>query len=127
IDRFSARQLLPFTLLPLTTACFVLALFHAPLSAFIFMTLVGLSNGFNGTLVGALWPEVYGTRHMGAIRAVAFSCMVFASAAGPGLTGWLIDLGIPFDLQVLGMGLYCLVFCVVLALTARAYRIGEQS
>lgn len=127
IDRFSARQALPFTLLPLTCACFVLALYHAPVAAFIFMTLVGLSNGFNGTMVGALWPEVYGTRHMGAIRAVAFSCMVFASAAGPGLIGWLIDLGIAFDLQVLAMGCYCLTMCAVLALTARAYRRSEQT
>lgn len=127
IDRFSARQLLPFTLLPLTLACFVLAQFHAPLAAFIFMSLVGISNGFNSTLVGALWPEVYGTRHMGAIRAVAFSLMVFASAAGPGLIGWLIDLGIAFDLQVIAMGLYCLGFCIVLALTARAYRTSQQT
>lgn len=122
IDRYSARQLLPFTLVPLTLGCTVLATWHAPLAAFVFMSLVGISNGFNGTLVGALWPEVYGTRHMGAIRAVAFSLMVFASAAGPGLVGWLIDLGIAFDRQVIAMGLYCLVFCLVLALTARAYR-----
>ncbi|MCK7614264.1 MFS transporter [Roseibium sediminicola] len=127
IDRFSARQLLPFTLVPLTVACLVLAGFHAPLSAFIFMSLVGISNGFNGTLVGALWPEVYGTRHMGAVRAVAFSLMVFASAAGPGLIGWLIDLGIAFDLQVIAMGLYCLGFCLVLALTSRAYHSASLS
>lgn len=104
IDRFSARQLLPFTLVPLTLACFVLANFHAPAAAFVFMLLVGISNGFNSTLVGALWPEVYGTRHMGAIRSVAFSVMVFASAAGPGLVGWLIDKGVSFDLQVMAMG-----------------------
>jgi len=127
IDRFSARQLLPFTLVPLTLACFVLAQVHAPVAAFIFLGLVGISNGFNGTLVGAFWPEAYGTRHMGAIRAVAFSVMVFASAAGPGLVGWLIDIGVPFDLQVMAMGVYCLIFCGVLALTARAYREGAQS
>jgi MFS family permease len=127
IDRFSARQLLPFTLVPLTIACFVLANFHAPGAAFVFMLLVGISNGFNSTLVGAFWPEVYGTRHMGAIRSVAFSIMVFASAAGPGLVGWLIDLGVEFDSQVTAMGLYCLVYCAVLALVARAYRNEPQS
>ncbi|WP_428650411.1 MFS transporter [Roseibium sp.] len=125
IDRFSARRLLPFTLLPLTLACFVLAGLHAPASAFVFMALVGISNGFNGTLVGAFWPEVYGTRHMGAIRSVAFAFMVFASAAGPGLVGWLIDRGVAFDLQVSTMGLYCLIYCVLLALVARAYRSAQ--
>jgi len=127
IDRFSARQLLPFTLVPLTIACFVLATFHAPAAAFVFMLLVGISNGFNSTLVGAFWPEVYGTRHMGAIRSVAFSAMVFASAAGPGLVGWLIDLGVAFDSQVIAMGLYCVFFSGILALVARAYRRGLHS
>ncbi|POF28857.1 MFS transporter [Roseibium marinum] len=125
IDRFSARRLLPFTLIPLSLACLVLAQYHAPLSAFIFMGLIGISNGFNSTLVSSFWPEVYGTRHMGAIRASAFSVMVFASAAGPGLVGWLIDIGVPFDMQVRAMGLYCLIFCAVLALVARAYRERE--
>ncbi|WP_236042348.1 MFS transporter [Roseibium aggregatum] len=127
IDRFSARQLLPFTLVPLSLGCFVLGLVHAPAAAFIFMALVGISNGFNSTMVGALWPEVYGTRHMGAIRSVAFAIMVFASAAGPGLVGWLIDLGVAFDLQIFGMGLYCVLFCAVLAAAARAYRPIEYS
>jgi len=127
IDRFSARQLLPFTLVPLSLGCLVLAYVHAPAAAFVFMALVGISNGFNSTMVGALWPEVYGTRHMGAIRAVAFSIMVFASAAGPGLVGWLIDLGVAFDYQILSMGLYCIVFCAVLAAAARAYRPREHS
>ncbi|MCX2723222.1 MFS transporter [Roseibium salinum] len=127
IDRFSARQLLPFTLMPLTVGCFVLANYHAPAAAFIFMALVGISNGFNSTLVGAFWPEVYGTRHMGAIRSVAFSMMVFASAAGPGLIGWLIDLNVPFDRQVTGMALYCVAFIAVLTLMSRAYRSNALS
>ncbi len=127
IDRFSARQLLPYTLMPLCVACFVLANVDAQISAFVFLGLVGIGNGFNGTLVGAFWPEVYGTRHMGAIRAVAFSIMVFASAAGPGLVGWLIDIGVSFDAQVTAMGIYCLVFAAVLALAARAYRSDQHS
>ncbi|MET1415058.1 MFS transporter [Roseibium sp. HPY-6] len=121
IDRFSARQLLPYALLPLALACLVLAHFEAQVAAFVFLGLVGISHGFNGTLVGAFWPEVYGTMHMGAIRAVAFSIMVFASAAGPGLVGWLIDIGVAFDSQIVGMGLYCLVFSSVLAAMSRAY------
>lgn len=121
IDRFSARQLLPYALIPLTLACLVLANFYAQVAAFVFLGLVGISHGFNGTLVGAFWPEVYGTRHMGAIRAVAFSIMVFASAAGPGLVGWLIDIGVAFDTQIIAMGLYCLLFTGVLAAMSRAY------
>ncbi len=121
VDRFTARRLLPFTLMPLALACTVLAVFHAPAAAFVFMALAGISNAFNSTLVGALWPEIYGSRHFGSIRAVAFAIMVFSSAAGPGLTGWLIDIGVSFDYQVFAMGSYCLAMCVVLAFVARAY------
>jgi len=127
IDRFSARQLLPMTLIPLTLACLVVTMVHAPFAAFVFMGLIGISNGFNGTLVGAFWPEVYGTRHMGAIRSVAFAFMVFASAGGPGLVGWLLDLGVSFDLQIGIMGFYCLVYSGVLVLMARAYCPLQQS
>lgn len=121
VDRFSARVLLPFALVPMTAACLILATFHAPVAAFLFLGLSGISNGFIGTLGGAFWPEVYGSRHLGAIRSVAFSLMVFATAAGPGLVGWLIDAGVEFDHQVLAMAAYCLVFTLVLATAARAY------
>ncbi|MEP3049335.1 MAG: MFS transporter [Roseibium sp.] len=127
IDRYSARQLLPFTLIPLSLACLVLATIHAPYAAFLFMTLVGISNGFNGTLVGALWPEVYGTRNMGAIRSAAVSIMVFATAAGPGLVGWLIDIGVDFDHQIMVMSFYCIFMCFIMAGIRRVYQRREQS
>lgn len=119
IDRFSARALMPFMLVPLTAGCIVLALVHQPAGVFAFMALLGLSNGFVATFTGALWPELYGTAHLGAIRSVVFAVMVFASALGPGLTGWLIDLSVPFDLQILGMGLYCLAMIGALTAASR--------
>ncbi|WP_439527300.1 MFS transporter [Pannonibacter sp.] len=122
IDRFTARALLPFMLVPLTAGCVVLALVHQPAGVYLFMALLGLSNGFVATFIGALWPELYGTAHLGAIRSVVFAVMVFASALGPGLTGWLIDLGVPFDLQILGMGLYCLAMIGALTAAARTLK-----
>lgn len=119
IDRISARRLLPFTLVPLGLASLVLGLVHAPAAAFVFMGLLGVSNGFTSTFAGALWPEIYGTRHIGAIRAMAFAAMVFASAAGPGLIGLLIDAGIPFDWQLLGISVYCAILSVVLTGASR--------
>ena len=54
----------------------------------------------------ALWAEIYGTQHIGAIKALVHSVMVFASAAGPGLTGILIDMGAPFPTQALYLAGY---------------------
>jgi MFS family permease len=108
IDRFSAVALLPGFLVPLAAACLVLATFEGRWSAWAFMALQGMSYGFASTLFGAVWPEVYGTRHLGSVRALVMSAGVFASAAGPGLTGLLIDLGVSYPAQILVMGVYCL-------------------
>lgn len=114
VDRFSAKRLLPFMLLPLMVASLIAAFWHALPSAFVFMAFVGVSSGFTATLMGALWPELYGTEHLGAVRSLAGSFMVFASAAGPGLFGLMIDMGISYDWQLAGMSAYCLVLSVLL-------------
>src|ERR671919_293270 len=64
IDRFSAVALLPGFLLPLSAACIVLATFTGQWSAYVFMGLLGVSYGLASTLFGAVWPEVYGVKHL---------------------------------------------------------------
>lgn len=122
IDRYSAVKLLPIFLLPLALACFVLGGFSGQWSAFAFMALLGLAYGFSSTLMGTIWPELYGTLHLGSIRAIIVSMMVFCTAAGPGLTGWLIDIGVSYPAQIIVMGLYSLVAFVVIWIVSRAYQ-----
>jgi predicted MFS family arabinose efflux permease len=59
----------------------------------------GLTQGMISPIVGALWVEMYGTAHIGAIRAVASSSLVAASALGPCLAGVLIDAGVDLEVQ----------------------------
>ena len=115
-------QLLPLFMLPLGLACFVLGAFSAPMTIVAFMILLGFSYGMTSTLFGAIWPEVYGTKHLGSLRAVTMSLMVFMSAAGPGLTGWLIDVGIPFAEQLIYMGVFCLATIVLMSIASRLYQ-----
>ncbi|EHK55030.1 MFS transporter [Allomesorhizobium alhagi] len=122
IDRFSAVALLPSFLIPLGLACLILGLFEGQWSAFAFMALLGVSWGFSSTLFGALWPEIYGTRHLGSIRALAVAIMVFASAMGPGLTGLLIDLGVSYPGQIIAMGVYCFAISLVMLQVSRRVR-----
>ncbi|GAF89019.1 unnamed protein product, partial [marine sediment metagenome] len=89
----------------------------------VFMILLGFSYGMSSTLFGAIWPEVYGTLHLGSLRAITVSLMVFMSAAGPGVTGWLIDLGVPFSTQLLYMGSFCFGAVVLMTLASHAYRV----
>ncbi|MEL6920643.1 MAG: MFS transporter [Pseudomonadota bacterium] len=119
IDRYSAVRILPTYLVPLALSCFVLAAFDAIWSAFAFMALMGISYGFSSTLFGALWPEIYGTKHLGSVRALVVAIMVFATAAGPGLTGTLIDFGVSYPAQIAAMGVYCVIMCVVMSIVSR--------
>ena len=95
------------------------------------MGLLGVSYGFSSTLFGALWPEVYGTEHLGSIRSLIVAVMVFSTAVGPGLTGALIDLGVSYPGQIFVMGVYCIAASAVLlfacgACGARRFGAGHR-
>ncbi len=122
VDRFSALRLLPFYLLPFGVGCMLLGVVDAPWVVFVFMVLYGISDGFSLTLFGSLWPEVYGVRYLGAIRAIIVAIMVFASALGPGLGGILIDSGVAFTSQIVTMGVYCILISGVLLSRTRHIR-----
>jgi MFS family permease len=62
--------------------------------------LMGVSGGGQSTIPAACWAQFFGTRHIGAIKSTVVSMMVLGSAIGPGLTGWLIDLGYSFPSQL---------------------------
>ena len=109
IDRFGAKAVLPYFLLPLSAACFALGFSGPAAWLFVVMVLLGISYGISSTLFGSLWPEIYGLANLGSIRAITVSAVVFATAAGPGLTGTLIDRGIALPVQMSFLGLYCVV------------------
>ena len=113
VDRIGPVSLLPFYLLPMALGITVIApggiAGESVGSWYLMMALIGLTQGASVTLVGALWPELYGTRNLGAIKALATSAMVFSTALGPGVTGMLIDAGISFPDQTWGFALWCLL------------------
>lgn len=119
IDRVGAIRILPFFLFPLCLACTALWGIEQSWGIFVFMAFLGVSYGISSTLFGALWPEIYGTEHLGAVRSLCVALMVLMSALGPGVTGILIDLGVAYPSQVLFMGLYCLAASVVLLFVSR--------
>ena len=122
VDRFGAIPVLPFSLLPLSTACFVLSLSGPPVMLYVAMVLLGVSYGVSSTLFGSLWPEVYGTAHLGSIRSVTVSAVVIATAAGPGLTGTMIDQGVSLPKQMLYLGGYCLLATMAMSVAAICLR-----
>lgn len=107
-DRFGPLTLLPVYLLPMAGGIAVIGPAAGVGAWFAMMALMGLTQGGAQTLLGALWPELYGTRSLGSIKALATASMVFATAIGPGITGALIDLGVAFPAQCWGLALWCL-------------------
>ena len=107
-DRIGPARLLPLFLLPLAAGTALLGAAGAPLAWLGVLALFGLTQGTAQALWGALWPELYGTRHLGAVRAMATTAMVFSTAAGPGITGLLIDAGIAFPQQTWALALWSL-------------------
>ena len=71
----------------------VLIFFNSTHSAFIFLGLIGISNGFANVLGSSTWAEIYGVKYIGSIKALTTALMVFSTAFGTALFGLLIDKG----------------------------------
>jgi MFS family permease len=93
IDRVGAQRLLPFSLMPLLASLVVLGISDAIWAPWLFLGLLGLSQGAMNATLGALWPERYGVRHIGAIRSVMQAIMVLSTALAPVALGLLLDTG----------------------------------
>lgn len=106
LDKLGTNRLMPFYLLPFILAFLLLARAESLFAAGIAMMVLGLGVGAGATLPGAFWAEHFGTRNLGGIKAMAAAVMVLGSAIGPGITGWLIDLGIAFPDQMVGIAAY---------------------
>jgi MFS family permease len=92
IDRFGAQRALPLALLPLVAGLLVLSTSSSSAGLYWYLLLTGGSLGGSGAAGGALWPERYGTRHLGAIRSVASAIMVVSTALAPVLVGLVLDI-----------------------------------
>lgn len=97
VDRHGARRALPFFPLPMAAGLLVLASFGHPLTAPAYLVLAGLSAGSGGPIAGALWAEVYGPTHLGAIRSMVSALFVLSTAASPVLMGRWIDRGVTME------------------------------
>jgi MFS family permease len=97
IDKFTSRKLLIFMNIPLLFSSLVLIFFDIPLSAFIFLGLIGISNGLANVLGSSTWAEIYGVKHIGSIKALTTALMVFSTAFGTALFGILIDKGFSIE------------------------------
>ena len=97
VDKFTSRKLIPFINIPLLLSMVTLIFFEHELSAFIFLGLIGITNGLANVLGSSTWAEIYGVKFIGSIKALTTSLMVFSTAFGTALFGILIDQGFSIE------------------------------
>ena len=106
IDKFTSRKLLIYMNIPLLISALVLFFLDIPVTAFIFLGLIGISNGLANVLGSSTWAEIYGVKYIGSIKALTTALMVFSTAFGTALFGLLIDMGFSIEQIALVSAIY---------------------
>ena len=122
IDKFSALKILPFYLIPMILGLLFSLFFKFALSPVIFFILMAITNGTSNVLLTSTWSEMYGTKHLGAIRSITVSLMVFSTSLSPFLFGYLIDFGFDAKDITLFMVIYALFSNGLLLLRLKSYK-----
>ena len=104
--------------IPLMFSTIVLIFFDTPMTAFIFLGLIGISNGLANVLGSSTWAEIYGVKYIGSIKALTTAFMVFSTAFGTAVFGLLIDNGFTIENIAFVGGAY-IVFSLVLLVIIR--------
>ncbi len=121
VDRFSGVQLFKFYPLPMLLGLLISAASSGNWVAYALMILLGFSIGSESPIISALWAEVYGTKHLGAIRALVSSLAVISTSASPILFGFLIDGGTTGQELFMWLAFYVLfaIFVSLFSFTAK--------
>ena len=116
VDKFSSRKLIPIMNIPLLISMFVLFYYQQEISAFIFLGLVGISNGLANVLGSSTWAEIYGVKFIGSIKALTTAFMVFSTAFGTAVFGLMIDNGFSIENIAFVSGIYIVISLFLLIL-----------
>jgi predicted MFS family arabinose efflux permease len=114
IDKFTSRKLLIFMNIPLLFSALVLIFFDNTFAAFLFLGLIGISNGLANILGSSTWAEIYGVKYIGSIKALTSALMVFSTAFGTALFGLLIDKGYSIEQIALVSFFYIIISLILL-------------
>ena len=116
VDKFTGRKLILFMNIPLLLAMFTLFQFNHEIFAYIFLGLIGVSNGLANILGSSTWAEIYGVKYIGSIKALTTAFMVFSTAFGTAVFGLLIDNGFTIENIAFTAAFYILISLFLLVL-----------
>ncbi len=87
VDYFSSKRLIVYYLTPIFLGIALLGL-DTKFALLSFFCLAGVTTSFGSIFSSAMWAELYGTKHLGAIKSMATSLLVYSTAAGPITLAW---------------------------------------
>ena len=118
VDKFTGRKLILFMNLPLLLAMLALYQFNHEFLAYVFLGLIGVSNGLANILGSSTWAEIYGVKYIGSIKALTTAFMVFSTAFGTAVFGLLIDNGFSIE-NIAFVGVTYILISLVLLIIFR--------
>ena len=118
VDKFTSRKLIPIINIPLLISMLTLFTVQNDYGAYIFLGLIGVSNGLANVLGSSTWAEIYGVKHIGSIKALTTALMVFSTAFGTALFGFLIDRGYSIE-DISFISATYIVFSLILLMVFR--------
>lgn len=109
VDRHGYLKPYPLCVFLLGVSLLILGVADSFAGVWSFYALSGLAVGAGIPVSGAMWPGLYGTRHLGAIRSMLSSVMVVATGLAPASYGYMLDGGISIKQIALAGSVYTLV------------------
>ena len=122
VDKVTSRKIFPLLNVPLLLSLIILIIFDHPNSAFVFMGLMGISNGLTNVLMSSFWAEVYGVNYLGSIKALTGSLMVFSTALATVIFGSLIDIGYSIENIAFLCAIYTAISIIIVLIFQKAYK-----
>ena len=114
--------MLPILNIPLILGLIVLIFLKHSYSAFIFMGLLGVTNGLTNVLLSSLWAEIYGVHYLGSIKALTGSLMVFSTALATVTFGSLIDFGYSIEKIAVVCSVYTALSIFLVLIFRKTYK-----
>ncbi|MEL6843609.1 MAG: MFS transporter, partial [Bacteroidota bacterium] len=90
VDRFSATRTFSYLLLPILIGLIGMSWGASIFWLYLFFMLMGVSASLSSLTSSAMWAEIYGTAHFGAIRSIVTTCMQVSTAIAPVVVSWLL-------------------------------------
>ena len=106
VDRYGAIRMVPLVALPMGVGLVILSVSSSLAWGGVFLALTGITVGYQSTVTAPFWSEMYGNKHLGAIKSLGASVMVFCTAVSPFVLGWFIDRGTSMEALAMGGAIY---------------------